>query len=73
MSRSPSLVVREWMMQRREVEQSTLFREELEAADEIFLTSSWLGVMPAASLEGKPLASQSAARELLREYRAKIL
>lgn len=65
-------VVREWILQCREVEQRTLTREDVEKADEIFLTSSWLGVMPGASLETKPLATQSTARELLREYRATV-
>src|SRR5581483_3101776 len=61
-------VVREWLLKTREVNECYLTRNDLEAADEIFLTSSWLGVMPAASLEGRELKRNVTARELHREY-----
>jgi 4-amino-4-deoxychorismate lyase len=48
-------VVREWIMRRTAVQQKLLTRADVEAAEEVFLTSSWLGIMPGASLENRPL------------------
>jgi branched-subunit amino acid aminotransferase/4-amino-4-deoxychorismate lyase len=48
-------VIREWVINRRKVEERRLRREDVVNADEIFLTSSWLGVMPVATVEGRPL------------------
>lgn len=61
-------VVREWVMRRREVVEADLTQRDCEEADEIFLTSSWLGIMPAASLETRRLASRAAASALRAEY-----
>ncbi len=49
-------VIREWVMGRRKVEERRLRREDVVNADEIFLTNSWIGVMPVATVEGRPLA-----------------
>ncbi len=65
-------VVREWVMRKRPVSQGRLTADELGHADEIFLTSSWLGVMPAASLEGRDLPSRDAAAQLRVEYDREI-
>ncbi|MGB8168691.1 MAG: aminotransferase class IV [Chthoniobacteraceae bacterium] len=48
-------VIREWVIGRRKVEERRLRREDVVNADEIFLTSSWIGVMPVATLEGRAL------------------
>jgi branched-subunit amino acid aminotransferase/4-amino-4-deoxychorismate lyase len=48
-------VIREWVIARRKVEERRLRREDVLNADEIFLTNSWLGVMPVATVEGRPL------------------
>jgi branched-subunit amino acid aminotransferase/4-amino-4-deoxychorismate lyase len=48
-------VIREWVIGRRKVEERRLRREDVLNADEIFLTSSWIGVMPVATVEGRPL------------------
>lgn len=61
-------VLREWVIERRDVRERGLTRAELEAADEIFLTSSWLGIMPAAALEEKDIASKAISSALRREY-----
>jgi branched-subunit amino acid aminotransferase/4-amino-4-deoxychorismate lyase len=61
-------IVRDWMIRRHGVGEGILIREDLSAADEIFLTSSWIGVMPVASVEGLPLPSMAAARALHRTY-----
>jgi len=49
-----------------------LTRAEVEAAGEIFLTSSRLGIMPAASLEGRTLPERKMSAQLLAEYRSHV-
>ena len=48
-------VIREWVIARRKVEERRLRREDVVNADEIFLTNSWIGIMPVATVEGRPL------------------
>ena len=61
-------VVREWVIKRRKVEERRLRREDATTADEIFLTNSWLGVMPVATLEGRPLGPRSIGAKLAAEF-----
>jgi 4-amino-4-deoxychorismate lyase len=61
-------VVREWVMGRVEVAETLLMRAEVEAADELFLTNSWLGIMPAASVDERSLGERKVSRRLLEEY-----
>lgn len=61
-------VVREWVINRRKVEERRLRREDATTADEIFLTNSWLGVMPVATLEGRPLGPRSIGMKLAAEF-----
>jgi branched-subunit amino acid aminotransferase/4-amino-4-deoxychorismate lyase len=42
--------------------------DDLKNADEIFLTSSWLGIMPAASFEDRTLPDKLIAGEMRTEY-----
>lgn len=65
-------VVREWVMGRRGVEECSLGESDLAGADEIFLTSSGIGVMPVVSLDGRILGSRDVALELRVEYGARI-
>jgi branched-subunit amino acid aminotransferase/4-amino-4-deoxychorismate lyase len=60
-------VVRDWVIKRRKVEERRLRREHVVNADEIFLTNSWLGVMPIATLEGRPLGPRSIGPKLAAE------
>ncbi len=62
-------VVREWVMQRVEVTETLITRAGLDAADELFLTSSWLGIMPVAFLENRPLKGWKVGAQLLEAYR----
>ena len=48
-------VVREWVMRRSLVIERSIRAEELREATGCFLTSSWLGVVPVTSLDGRPL------------------
>lgn len=57
-------IVREWIIRRENVEECRISRKDLNAATGIFLTSSWIGIMPAAALDGKPLSERSAAIQL---------
>ena len=61
-------VIREWVIKRRKVEERRLRREDVVNADEIFLTNSWLGVMPIATLEGRPLGPRSIGPKLAAEF-----
>jgi branched-subunit amino acid aminotransferase/4-amino-4-deoxychorismate lyase len=61
-------VVREWVINRRKVEERRLRREDAITADEIFLTNSWIGVMPVDTLEGRPLGPRSIGNKLAAEF-----
>jgi branched-subunit amino acid aminotransferase/4-amino-4-deoxychorismate lyase len=60
-------VIREWVIGRRKVEERRLRREDVVNADEIFLTNSWIGVMPVATLEGRPLGHRNLGPRLAAE------
>jgi branched-subunit amino acid aminotransferase/4-amino-4-deoxychorismate lyase len=65
-------VLREWVMRRVETTEALLTRADVATADEIFLTSSWLGIMPAASIEGRLLGKRNVGAALLSAYRKEI-
>jgi branched-subunit amino acid aminotransferase/4-amino-4-deoxychorismate lyase len=65
-------VVREWVAQRRSVQECTLADDDLLHAEEIFLTNSWLGILPAASLDARSLPSRAVAAALRDEYETSI-
>jgi branched-subunit amino acid aminotransferase/4-amino-4-deoxychorismate lyase len=60
-------IVREWVLKRRKVEERRIRHEDVVNADEIFLTNSWLGVMPIATLEGRPLGPRKVGPKLAGE------
>lgn len=64
-------VIREWVIKRRKVEEHRLRREDVMNADEIFLTNSWIGVMPVATIEGRPLGPRSVGPKLAAELTAR--
>lgn len=64
-------VIREWVIARRKVEERRLRREDVTTADEIFLTNSWIGVQPVATVEGRPLARRYAGSKLAAEIAAR--
>jgi len=61
-------VVRDWVIKRRKVEERRIRREDVLQAEEIFLTNSWIGVMPIGTLEGRPLGPVSVASRLMGEW-----
>jgi len=66
-------VVREWVLARRKVAEHRLRREDVVTADEIFLTNSWVGVLPVATLEGRPLGPPSIGPKLAAELEERSL
>ena len=60
-------VIREWVCARRKVEERRLKREDVLAADEVFLTNSWIGIMPVATVEGRPLGKRFIGPQLAAE------
>jgi branched-subunit amino acid aminotransferase/4-amino-4-deoxychorismate lyase len=62
-------VVREWVMQQIQAKEVIVTHTDLARAKEIFLTSSWLGVMPCASIDGRPLPERNVSTPLLDLYR----
>lgn len=61
-------VIREWVMERREVAECRIKEADLAAADEIFLTNSRFGIMPVSARDGRSLPSQEIATQLRVEY-----
>ena len=64
-------VIREWVIARRKVEERRLRREDATSADEIFLTNSWHGIQPAATLEGRALGPRALGPKLAAELAAR--
>ncbi len=60
-------IVRDWVIKRRKVDECRIRREDVVNADEVFLTNSWIGVMPVATLEGRPLGPRSIGTKLAGE------
>ena len=63
-------VVREWVMQRYspgKIVQRALTLHDLDKATECFLTSSWIGVLPVAALDMRPLQT-TVSRALRAEF-----
>ena len=65
-------VTRAWVMGQVRVRECSLFLEDLQQADEIFLTSSWYGIRPAGLLAGRSLPSRAVSDRLARAYEAAI-
>ena len=61
-------VVRRWVLERRNVQVTRLQRNDLSGVIGAFLTSSWLGVMPVAAIDGKNLPEMSVSSQLVSEY-----
>ena len=55
------------------VDDCLLSLEDVNQADECFLTSSRLGVMPVAEIEGRSMPSRNRGEALAALYREKIL
>ena len=65
-------VVRDWVLRQRPAEESQLAPEDLESADECFLTNSRIGVMPVTEIDGRRLPSRKTGDALATVYREEI-
>lgn len=65
-------VVREWVISRTDVHRERIPRQTAETAEEIFLTSSWIGIMPVCRMGDRKLPSTAVAQRLLAEYREEL-
>lgn len=65
-------VVRAWVLGQTGAKQCSLFVEDLQSADEVFLTNSWLGILPAASVEGRALPSRTVSEGLTGKFEAAL-
>jgi 4-amino-4-deoxychorismate lyase len=77
--RTPSLssgardgVTRAWVMGQTRVSESAISATDLDRADEIFLTNSWYGILPATSLDGRSLPSREVGERLAHAFREAI-
>ena len=66
-------VLRGWIKEVTHVDDCLLSLEDVNQADECFLTSSRLGVMPVAEIEGRSMPSRNRGEALAALYREKIL
>jgi len=66
-------VVREWVMRHVAAKETLITRADLANATEIFLTSSWLGIMPAASVDSRALPEKTVSTRLIGLYRKALL
>ncbi len=66
-------VVRDWVCRHTPVEETLLSVDDLENADECFLTNSRLGVMPVTELAGRRLPGRAIADHLASVYREEVL
>jgi 4-amino-4-deoxychorismate lyase len=57
-------VIREWVSQQVPVRETSIFLADVRAADELFITNSWIGVMPVASLDSRKLPSRAIGTKL---------
>jgi len=65
-------VTRSWIMSRLPVSEGSLFVGDLQAADEVFLSSSWYGVRPATSVMTRDLPQHQVGDRLAAEFREAI-
>ncbi len=63
-------VVREWILKQGAVRECSLFLQDVNTADEIFLANSWIGIVSVSNVEGRALESQQVADGLRERYLA---
>lgn len=66
-------IVRNWVTRQLTVREVSVLPEDLERAEECFLTNSRLGVMPVREVEGRGLPGRKTGAHLAESYREKIL
>ena len=66
-------VVREWVSRETRVKQGSLFVQDLQTADEVFLTNSWLGLRSVGRIGDRELPSRAICERLAIAYEQAIL
>ncbi len=57
-------VMREWVLKQKRAQQGSLFVEDLQTADEVFLTNSWTGLRPVKRIGERELPSMEVCNGL---------
>jgi branched-subunit amino acid aminotransferase/4-amino-4-deoxychorismate lyase len=65
-------VVREWVLREGRGRECSLFLRDLRGADEVFLTNSWLGLMPVTAIGDVTLGASPFTSDLNARYNASI-
>jgi len=65
-------VIREWVLNQLHVKQGSLFVEDLQTADEVFLTNSWLGLHSIGWIGDRKIPSHDLCDRLTTAYRETI-
>ncbi|HEY2343257.1 MAG TPA: aminotransferase class IV [Chthoniobacteraceae bacterium] len=65
-------VVRAWVLQQVRVKEGSLFIEDLQTADEIFITNSWLGLRSVGRIASRELPSRAVCERLSIAYERAI-
>jgi branched-subunit amino acid aminotransferase/4-amino-4-deoxychorismate lyase len=66
-------VVREWVLGAQAVREGSLFVADVKSADEVFLTNSWIGIMPVRKVEGRELRGGGMAADLRARYEREVV
>ncbi len=66
-------IVRQWVLKHGNVREGTIKRSDVRQTRELFLTSSWLGIMPASKLEAYVLPENTVSNELLGKYHCQFI
>ena len=61
-------VIREWVLNQITVKQGSLFVEDLQTADEVFLTNSWFGFHPVGRIGSREIPSFELCHQLSEAY-----
>jgi branched-subunit amino acid aminotransferase/4-amino-4-deoxychorismate lyase len=57
-------VIREWIIKQTTVQECSLFLDDVRNADEVFITNSWLGIMPVTEIDSRTLPSREQGTRL---------
>ena len=57
-------VIREWITRQTAVQECSLFLDDVRNADEVFITNSWIGIMPVTEIERRALPSREQSTRL---------
>ena len=66
-------VVREWVRHQVEAKERSIFVDDVERADEVFLCNSWIGIMPVRAISERQLPSTAFATRLRAAFEDSLL